>query len=174
MPNQSADIVADALTEFSSAPPQTRMLLHADGSTTALLEALVAAPLSVQVEQQRVIRADDVSDVVRDLLGAARSAMVVERRSRILAVERDVVSVNRVIFAGPDREALVPPEDVLLGPHLRDIGLAVRRTRLAASREFWPAHGPRVRCGSKTYVMECGFAGRVYVHERFNPEFVPL
>lgn len=171
---EDSQILNDRLHEFSSAPPQTRMLLYADGSTTVLLEALVAAQLEVQVEQQRLVRADDIPNIGCDLLGAAPSAMVVDRKSRILTADHDVISVNRVIIAGPDRDALVPPDRELLGPHLRKIGLVVHRKPLAAARDTWPMAAAETACGSKTYVMDCGFAGQVYVHERFNPEFVPL
>ncbi|QBJ98193.1 hypothetical protein ERC79_21295 [Rhodococcus sp. ABRD24] len=161
-----------SLLEFSSAPPQTRMLLYADSSTTVLLEALVVDRLKVQVEQQILVRADDFPDIGCGLLGAAPSAMVVDRKSRILTADHDVISVNRVIIAGPDRDSLVPADGELLGPHLRNIGLVMQRKPLAAARDIWPVDG--MECGSKTYVIDCRPAGRVYVHERFNPQFIPL
>ncbi len=161
-----------SLPEFSSAPPQTRMLLCADSSTTVLLEALLADRLKVQVEQQCLIRADDVPDIGCDLLGAEPSAIVVDRKSRILTTSHDVISVNRVIISGPERDALVPIDDELLGPHLRKIGLAMKRKPLAAGRDIWPVDG--MECCSKAYIIDCNSAGRVYVHERFNPQFIPL
>ncbi|WP_026240265.1 hypothetical protein [Parafrankia discariae] len=164
----------ERLREFATAPPHTRMLVCADGSTTVLLEALIGARLSVQVTRQRKVSAGDVPEIGCHLLGVEPEEIVVDRISRILTPADDVISVNRVVIGGPGAARLIPPDEELLGPHLRRIGVTARRDPLGAARGTWPLGGNRGECVSKEYVIDCGFAGRVYVHERFNPGFVPL
>ncbi|MBC2878362.1 MULTISPECIES: hypothetical protein [Streptomyces] len=166
--------MTERLGEFSSAPPQTRMLVCADGSTTVLLDALVGERLRVRVDHQRQVRAARVRHIGCDVLGAAPDALVVDRRSRILTPALDVISVNRVVIAARRCGQLVPPDDELLGPYLKAMGLSLTREPIAVSRGVWPLGGTAPACVSKEYVIECGGAGRVYVHERFNPRYVPL
>ncbi|QTT72425.1 hypothetical protein J7W19_02345 [Streptomyces mobaraensis NBRC 13819 = DSM 40847] len=164
----------ERLGEFSSAPPQTRMLVCADGSTTVLLDALVGERLRVRVDHQRQVRAARVRHIGCHVLGAAPDALVVDRRSRILTPALDVISVNRVVIAARRCGQLVPPADELLGPYLKAMGLSLSREPIAVSRGVWPLGGAAPACVSKEYVIDCGGAGRVYVHERFNPRYVPL
>ncbi|WP_171165572.1 hypothetical protein [Streptomyces sp. I05A-00742] len=166
--------MTERLKEFSSAPPQTRMLVCADGSTTVLLDALVGEPLSVRVDHQRLVRAALVRHIGCRILGAAPDALVVDRQSRILTSGLDVISVNRVVIAARSDGELVPPRDELLGPYLKAMGLALTRETIAVSRDVWPLGGTAPACVSKEYVIDCGAPGRVYVHEKFNPRFVPL
>lgn len=161
------------LSEFPSAPPQTRMLVCADGSTTVLLNALVGERLSIQVDQQQRVPAASVQRIGCQILGAAPGAPVVDRRSRILTSRGGVISVNHVVIAARGADGLVPPPEEFVGPYLKRVGLALRRELLAVSRGTWPL-GPASDCLSKEYLIDCGDAGRMYVHERFNPRFVPL
>lgn len=166
--------MTEQLKEFPSAPPQTRMLVCADGSTTVLLDALMGEQLSVRVDYQQHIPAASVERIGCHLLGASPGAQVVDRQSRILTSDRDVISVNRVVIAGRNSAALVPPPEELLGPYLKRAGLALKRELIAVSLGSWPLSGSSPDCVSKEYIIDCGDAGRVYVHERFNPRFVPL
>ncbi|MEV7196967.1 hypothetical protein AB0N81_34965 [Streptomyces sp. NPDC093510] len=166
--------MTEQLKEFPSAPPQTRMLVCADGSTTVLLDALMGEQLSVRVDHQRQVPAARVERIGCRILGASPGTLVVDRQSRILTSDRAVISVNRVVIAGRGSDSLVPPPEELLGPYLKRAGLALKRELIAVSRGSWPLAGPPSDCVSKEYVIDCGEAGRVYVHERFNPRFVPL
>ncbi|MEU6125006.1 hypothetical protein [Streptomyces sp. NPDC047123] len=166
--------MTEQLKEFPSAPPQTRMLVCADGSTTVLLDALVGEQLSVLVDHQRHVPAARVERIGCGILGAAPATVVVDRQSRILTPDREVISVNRVVIAGRGGDRLVPPPEELLGPYLKRAGLALKRELIAVSRGSWPLSGGSPDCVSKEYIIDCGDAGRVYVHERFNPRFVPL
>ncbi|MFC0844349.1 MULTISPECIES: hypothetical protein [Streptomyces] len=164
----------ERLNQFSSAPPHTRMLVCADGSTTLLLDALVGERLSVRVDHQQQVPAARVRRIGCQILGAAPDALVVDRQTRILTPDDEVISVNRVVIAGRESDRLVPPPDELLGPYLKKVGLALKRDPIAVSRDTWPLDDTSPACVSKEYIIDCGGAGRVYVHERFNPKFVPL
>ncbi|MFD9792914.1 hypothetical protein ACFWXK_18400 [Streptomyces sp. NPDC059070] len=150
------------------------MLLCADGSTTLLLDALVGEPLSIRVDHQQQIPAARLQRIGCHILGAASDDMVVDRQSRILTTNLEVISVNRVVIAGPDRDKLIPPPEELLGPYLKRAGLPIKREPLAVSRDTWPLDSADPECVSKEYIIYCGEAGRVYIHEKFNPRFVPL
>ncbi|MBD0741165.1 hypothetical protein [Streptomyces sp. CBMA152] len=151
------------------------MLVCTDGSTTLLLNALVGEGLSVRVDHQRQIPAAQVQRIGCHILGAAPNALVVDRQSRILTPDSDVISVNRVVIAGPHSDRLIPPPDELLGPYLKKSGLAMKREAIAAALDTWPLSGDASpECASKEYIIDCGDAGRVYIHEKFNPRYVPL
>ncbi|WP_445397710.1 hypothetical protein ACSMX9_26670 [Streptomyces sp. LE64] len=166
--------MTERLNQFSSAPPQTRMLICTDGSTTLLLNALVGEQLSVRVDHQQQVPAARVRRIGCHILGIAPDVLVVDRQTRIFIPGKEVVSVNRVVIAGRESDRLVPPPDELLGPYLKKVGLALKRELIAASRDIWPLDENSPACVSKEYIIDCGTAGRMYVHERFNPRFVPL
>ncbi|MBW8086517.1 MULTISPECIES: hypothetical protein [Streptomyces] len=166
--------MTDRLKQFSSAPPQTRMLVCADGSTTVLLDALVGERVSVRVDHQRRVPAARVRHIGCHILGASPGTLVIDRRSSILTSGKDVISVNRVVIAGRDSQKLVPPPEQPLGPYLKTAGFTLTREPIDVSRDIWPLDSAAPACVSKEYVIDCGSAGRVYVHEKFNPGFVPL
>ncbi|MFI8815883.1 MULTISPECIES: hypothetical protein [unclassified Streptomyces] len=165
--------MTERLNQFSSAPPQTRMILSSDGSTTLLLDALIGEKLSVGVDHQQRVPAARLKRIGCHILGVAPEALVVDRQSRILNTNNDVISVNHVVIAGRDRDKLVPPPGELLGPYLKRAGLPLKREPLAVSHETWPLGSTSPECVCKEYIIDCGDAGRVYIHEKFNPRFVP-
>lgn len=154
-------------------PTGTRMLLASDGSTTLMLEALLETRLSAIADVQHRITADALPGGVRSALRIGSSAEVVERRSRLVLPSLDAVSVNHVVLAAPDIEAVLPAPGEPLGNALlaRDVP-QVRRLLRVGCFATWPPN--RGRCATKEYVIECGPMARIYVRELFNPTYIPV
>ena len=165
-------------TVDSTLPIITRMLLHADGSTTRLLEALVGQRLSVEVLDQRTVASATLSPAVRTALRCADDDPMIVRRSRLSAAGAPV-SMNSVVITGSDAEltALLAQQRIPIGRSLAAAGRHLGRTVLATGRGAWPddEHGEAVPCAYKESVLVDHTAAAVaYLHERFNPAFAPV
>ncbi|OKJ94695.1 hypothetical protein AMK26_33450 [Streptomyces sp. CB03234] len=149
----------------------TKMLLAADGSTTVLLEAWFSTDLSTVIDFQGPRGAIGLAEEIRDALGLVADEPVIERFSRLITPEGEVMSVNRVILSEENAGLLLPPPGVPIGHHLARNGLSGTRRMIDAGDGRWnPGNIP---CSRKEYVISCNPRMRIYVHERFNPLWVP-
>ena len=154
-------------------PAQTRLLLQSDGSTTLLLESLVDLRVAVEVESQSPVSADELSPSVRAGLGLARTDVVVRRNSVLRTPCGRTVSRNLVVFrpeAAPWLAGAADPTP--LGYQLRNQQALQHRELIDHGVSVWADDGPP--CAFKEYVIHRSAGARIYVHERFNPVFVPV
>jgi chorismate-pyruvate lyase len=160
---------------MSALPRETRMLLESEGSTTVLLESLIGVQVEVRVDRQEPTTAASLSDEARDSLRLSPSESVVLRRSRLVLPDAGVVSVNRVAFR-PDAVPWLMQsiEDAPIGHQLRGRRSLQYRTMLANGLSDWPLGAVTEPCAYKKYVIHCADGAEMYVHERFNPEFVSV
>jgi chorismate-pyruvate lyase len=164
------------LADHTTLPAVTRMLLSADGSTTVLLEALVRARLTALVDRQGAVTPDQVPAGLPDLLAGPddHPGALVERRSRLVTPDLEVVSTNLVVVRHRDAAELLPPADVPLGRHLARHRLSVRREALRQTVGRWPLTPDQPPCAGKEYLIHCRAGARIYVRELFNPGFVAV
>ncbi|MGW1024999.1 hypothetical protein ACWD4J_15070 [Streptomyces sp. NPDC002577] len=156
-------------------PPVTRMLLESEGSTTVLLESLVGVQVELTVHGQEPVAAGGLADEVRRTLRVSDGERCVVRRSSLVVPGEEPISVNEVVF----REGSVPwltrsVEDAPIGRQLRGRGTLQFRTLLAHGLDRWPLSDAGAACAYKKYVIHCDDGAELYVHERFNPRYVPL
>lgn len=172
----TASLDADSVTtiDTSKFPAVTRMILSSDGSTTVLLEALVRSSLSAVVDSQHTIRRSAVPVRLQIILGADNEAEVVERRSRLVTPNMEVVSSNVVLIPDWDSGRLLPPDGCPLGRHLAHHELAGRRESLGQTIVSSPFGGGQQLCSSKEYLIHCRSGALIHVSELFNPRIVPL
>jgi hypothetical protein len=151
-----------------------RMILANDGSTTVLLEALTGCRLAVDVDTQRVVPAATVPGPAREALELDLSQHVLERRSCLVTPAHDVVSVNLVVYDADAVEKIgQPDEQKPIGHQLRDRRLPHVRDVLECGSTAW-VHGSGVTpCAYKAYIIRYPGGGAAYLHERFNPRWVP-
>jgi chorismate-pyruvate lyase len=154
-------------------PDITRMLLYSDGSTTVLLEALVRRRLVAVVDRQGLVDPAGVPDSVYDKLcpDGARVPLV-QRNTRLVTADQDVLSTNRVFLLAADSADLLPSKDVPLGRFLASQRLSAWRDHVSFTVRQWP-HGPGRPSVGKDYVIHCRSGARIYVSEQFNPDFIP-
>ncbi|MFI6444171.1 hypothetical protein [Kitasatospora sp. NPDC050543] len=153
----------------------TRMLLASDGSTTLLLESLLDRRLTVRVAAQRTVTAAEAPPRALAALGLDPEHRVVDRASALVTVTGEVVSRNTVVFTAPPRGWSGTSEDTVpLGRRLRDAHTLQHRSLLSSGTTWW-AHedGEGEPCAYKEYLIHCEDGGRLYVHEVFNPCYVP-
>jgi chorismate-pyruvate lyase len=167
-------VKATARQDVVALPPQTRMLLESEGSTTILLEALTGRRMAVRVTAQASAALPDVDVDARVALDAPGLESVIVRES-VLVADGVTVSVNRVVFAESTAPWLVrDPSDVPIGHQLRRRGALQHRVLLGSGVDTWPLDGGDQPCVFKKYVIRSSTGGDLYVHERFNPHIVPL
>ncbi|MFJ9607463.1 hypothetical protein ACIRS1_14110 [Kitasatospora sp. NPDC101176] len=154
-------------------PVATRMLLASDGSTTVLLESLLGRRLSVRVSLQHRVGAGQAPPQALASLGLGPEHTVVERHSVLVTDDDEVVSRNLVVFTAPPRGWSGAADDAVpLGHRLRDTLTLQHRRLLGSGTDRWsPDDEP---CAYKEYLISCDDGARLYVHERFDPRFVPL
>lgn len=162
------------LGDLSALPATTRMLLAADGSTTALLEALLRAPLTAVVDRQETYTATSVPTRLRDKLRTARGGGYVHRHSRLLTPAEQVVSINLVLLPRQEADALIPPGQRPLGRHLTGNRLTAGREPLGRFTAHWPPRAGAEPCVGKDYLIHLRSGARIYVRELFNPILVPI
>ncbi|WP_232236385.1 chorismate pyruvate-lyase family protein [Nocardia sp. BMG51109] len=156
------------------------MLLSADGSTTTLLEALTGQRLTVEVIDQRAATAVTLSETIRTALRCATDDdPVIVRRSRLSSEAGALVSVNAVVITGSDRDltALLAQQRLPIGHSLAAAGRHLGRTVLSTGRVIWPADEDAggIPCACKESVLlDHTSAAVAYLHERFNPAYVPV
>jgi chorismate-pyruvate lyase len=156
-------------------PRETRMLLRSEGSTTTLLESLTGLSLSVLVDYQNPIEFASVDPDAKDALGLSERDCVILRASRLVTESGETVSVNRVVFSADAVPWLVEAiDDVPLGHRLHRLHALQRRTILSYGQADWPRGDLEQECAYKTYVIHLVDDSSLYVHELFNPAFVPI
>lgn len=156
-------------------PPQTRMLLESEGSTTILLESLIACRLTVRVDSQLPVDAGSLDHRVRDELGLPLHAKPVLRKSALLTPDGEVVSSNRVVFDGSAVPWLADSQDSTpLGMELRARNSMQHRVILDNGLTRWPPGGAGTPCAFKEYIINCSDGSRIHIHETFSPHFVPV
>ncbi|MGW0522489.1 hypothetical protein [Crossiella sp. NPDC003009] len=161
------------LGDLTDLPATTRMLLAADGSTTALLEALLRAPLTAVIDRQETHTANSVPVPLREKLRTARGGGYVHRHSRLVTPTNQVVSINLVLLPRQEADALLPPGQRPLGRHLTGNRLSAGREALGRFTAHWPPRSGLERCVGKDYLIHLRSGARIYVRELFNPGLVP-
>ncbi|MGX1770562.1 chorismate--pyruvate lyase family protein [Nocardia brasiliensis] len=155
-------------------PPIARMILHADGSTTRLLEALLGQPLSLSLQEQQAGLAAAVAPEVRFALGCAATDEIMYRRSQLCSSAGAVVSSNEVtvVCRDPGITALLTHCGTPIGHALTAAGRQLPRVLPASGRSARP--DDLQRCVYKEYLF-LDAAGDPIAHfrERFNPVYVP-
>lgn len=156
--------------------PSIRMLLAGDGSTTVLLEALTGSRLSVRVDAQGENTSDHLSAQIRAALELPAGARVLERRSCLVTPAQEVVSINLVVLDEMARHRVGEPDTLVpIGCQLRDRRISQHREHISSGVAPWPGGGAQaVDSAYKEYVIHYANGGRVYVHEHFSPQLVPL
>lgn len=159
-----------------SLPPETRLLLASDGSTTLLLESLLGLAMTVHVTSQETVQAAELPAGVLDVLGLASRDRAVRRLSELRSPDGGTVSRNLVVHpaAGapylPDSEDLTP-----LGLRLRALRFPQQhREILACGITAWDDSAGAPACAFKEYVIRCADESHIYIRERFHPRFVPV
>ncbi|MCM2425608.1 hypothetical protein [Streptomyces sp. RKAG337] len=175
MENSAPGIHRTARGTFMELPPQTRMLLESEGSTTILLESLIACRLTVRVDSQLPVDAGSLDRRIRDELGLSPHAKPVLRRSALLTPAGEVVSSNRVVFDGSAVPWLADSQDSTpLGRELRARNSMQHRVILDNGLASWPPGGAGTPCAFKEYIINCSDGSRIHLHETFSPHFVPV
>jgi 3-deoxy-7-phosphoheptulonate synthase len=128
---------------FSFLAPATRMLLSADGSTTALLQALISGPLTVRVLGQSVTQARYVPENAR-----------------------------LALLLGEDAEVLASGTSAI-GPQLSKHRVEHHRELIACGVGLWPEAREPLAAAVKAYVIYSGGAPLIFIRETFNPAIVP-
>ncbi|MCZ4121786.1 hypothetical protein [Streptomyces sp. H39-S7] len=175
MENSAPGIHRTSRGTFTGLPPQTRMLLESEGSTTILLESLIGCRLSVRVDSQLPVDAASLDHRVLDALGLSPHAKPVLRRSALLTPGGEVVSSNRVVFDGAAVPWLADSQDPTpLGLGLRARNSLQHRVILDNGLADWPPGGAGTPCAFKEYLINCSDGSRIHLHETFSPHFVPV
>jgi hypothetical protein len=165
------------------------MLLASDGSTTLLLEALLGLELHVEVARQELRSAGDLDRGVRSAIRAGRSDELLVRHSALRTAEGKIVSRNLVVTdagSGTPMRGLLRDLDTPLGRGLIALGVSQSRRLLDWGLADWPRTdeagaegavgteaGDADPCVYKAYVLLEEDVPAIYIHERYNPEFVP-
>jgi hypothetical protein len=153
------------------------MLLASDGSTTLLLQALTGSRLSLEVPHQSESAAAELPAEVRTAIGAAPHDKVVVRHSELRTEAGDVVSRNLVVAPQGRPGAahrLLDDRSTPLGFGLIALGLSQSRRLVASGLDRWEPDAAGAPCSFKSYVLAEGGVPSMYIHERFNPVFVPV
>nr|WP_202514036.1 MULTISPECIES: hypothetical protein [unclassified Streptomyces] len=157
-------------------PPETRLLLASDGSTTLLLESLLGFTMTVHVISQEAVDATAIPSGAREVLQLGDDSRAVRRLSELRAPDGRVVSRNLVAHPAAESPHLPDAADLTpLGLRLRALRFPQQhRSLLAHGLTHWDdaAHVPV--CAFKEYVIRCADESRIYVRERFNPGLVPV
>lgn len=148
------------------------MLLHNDGSTTVLLQALVDSPLSAEVLPELDARSITADEHVPRVFAVHGRRDLAVRRSRLRDTTGAVVSENTITFRVNDRDLLMPPAEVPFGLHTRQLGLFERRRILGVGVTAEPFGLLPAGASGRIYEIEFSNRARVLVHEVFNPQFV--
>lgn len=158
------------ISRFAAAP--TRMLLTADGLTTALLEAWTGAPARLAAADHRLLPAEVAPTGTAELLDAEPGEALIVRRSVLAGgdgteLSRNVVVARPALSEGAERcltDATAP-----IGAALHAAGTAHRRTVLDAGTRDWDGEP----AAYKTYLLWHGTQQLAVITETFNPAVVP-
>ncbi|MFW6639890.1 chorismate--pyruvate lyase family protein [Nocardiopsis algeriensis] len=143
------------------------------GSTTLLLEEALGCPLSVRLLERRTATASELPARVSRLLGLARSAPVIVRRSEMSAADGIPVSRNLVVSDARTPRYLA---EILSDPRT-PLGRALAATAGSGSRRIvscgrtpWDGEGTGVGdAPCRDYLIRLPEAPPLYVAERFRP-----
>lgn len=160
------------LTPYADLPLLTRLILGADGSTTLLLQTLVASKLSAESVPEDAASTQSEGCAERSEVFDHQENLAV-RRSRLRDREGMIVSENLITYRSADSDVLIPRDATPFGVHTRRLGLFERR-RIFQSGVTKSAFGA-MPAGSAGRAYEILFSAglRVLVHEIFNPSVLP-
>ncbi|MES4903203.1 MULTISPECIES: hypothetical protein [unclassified Streptomyces] len=153
------------------------MLLASDGSTTLLLEALTGGELTVDVLCQGRASARDLPPEIPGSIGAGAESELLVRRSRLRTASGESISKNLVVARQGDHSpmlSLLSNTRAPLGRGLVSLGLSQSRHIVATGEDLWEDSLGGEPCAYKAYVLVEQGDPQVYIHERFNPLYVPL
>ncbi|MFM0068842.1 hypothetical protein [Paraburkholderia aspalathi] len=165
--------VARLTAEPSKGHEATRMLLSSDGSTTALLEALIQHKLNAHVFSQEALPAAQLPSTAVSALEFSPNDIAIERRSALVAPDGSVINRNIVVVQKAQRDWIGKREnDIPLGDWMRNRSVKQHRKILSSGASTWPEESEHRACAYKEYIVSCDDGSRLYIHERFNPDYV--
>jgi hypothetical protein len=147
-----------------------RVVLAADGSTTALLEALLGRRLKARVHSQKSISAAEAPDTASRELVLGPDDPIIERRSALVDDDGRVVSQNLVIgLEQADEWLSADGADIPIGVALRKSGVKTLRKILSNGSSTWDGGE---ECLFKEYTLFGDNGTKLYIHEKFNPSVI--
>ncbi|MFK4264245.1 chorismate--pyruvate lyase family protein [Streptomyces milbemycinicus] len=158
-------------------PAITRMLLASDGSTTLLLEALTGGELTIDVLYQGRAYARDFPPEISDSIGVGTESEILVRRSRLRTATGEPISKNLVVARREHQSpmlGLLSDRHAPLGRGLISLGLSQARHIVATGEDWWDESPTGEPCAYKAYVLVEQGNPVLYIHEKFNPLYVPL
>ncbi|MGO4423850.1 chorismate pyruvate-lyase family protein, partial [Streptomyces sp. MCAF7] len=159
-------------------PAITRMLLASDGSTTLLLEALTGGKLTVDVLCQGRASAREFPPEIPGSIGVGAESELLVRRSRLRTASGESISKNLVVARQGNHSpmlSLLSNTRAPLGRGLVSLGLSQSRHIVATGEDLWDdSSGSAEPCAYKAYVLVEQGDPLLYIHEKFNPMYVPL
>ncbi|MEV0504057.1 hypothetical protein AB0I84_41580 [Streptomyces spectabilis] len=156
------------------ADPFTRRLLTHRGSTTALLEHHLGAPLALRLVAQRVRRTGMAAAHLLPLLGPHADEPWLVRRTELRHHSHAAVSRNLVMGPLPRRADLctiLTSDTVPLGRALAEHRLPQRRRLLRVGRSPWRPLA--TSAAWRGYVVHVDDELPFYVEEFFHPAIAP-
>ncbi|MFF2083729.1 chorismate--pyruvate lyase family protein [Nocardia sp. NPDC058176] len=167
------DSVPIPVSDF--ADPTTRALLACDGSTTVLLEAMLRAPVTIDVLEQFEQRAAAIPREPRCALELSGVDRVLVRHSVLLAPGGRPVSWNRAVVVATAANPLYPlcfDRTRPLGPAMAAADVSHRRRVLSTGQHRRPGGGPGPAAG-KCYLICTDGTPRLHLTEVYSPELFP-
>ncbi|WP_405588957.1 hypothetical protein [Streptomyces sp. NBC_01190] len=158
-------------------PPETRMLLTSDGSTTTLLEALVGEELFIRVSSQEQRLALDFPAETAVFPGLSEGSVLLARSSQLRTRRGDLVSDNLVLapIGGTALGGLMDDRQAPLGRGMVRLGMSQSRRLISVGLDRWQGEsGSGHICARKTYTMMENGRPVMYIAERFNPVYAPV
>ena len=173
-PGQAAALGKDLMEPDKTSPMPTHFIVlrHQEGDDWDYVviqhlgpKAEVTSSTPPPTDAQRALNADP-------------NVEALIRRSSLRTSDDQPVSRNLVVALCHQDEALGPVftgRESPIGRGLGAQGLARARRILGTGEADWlDSDGARRPCAFKAYVLERAGQPLAYLHERFNPEFVPL
>ncbi|WP_348537502.1 hypothetical protein [Nocardia carnea] len=145
---------------------------------TTLLEALVGAPLRLDLLEQSPTTAAELAGGIRCALGLSGAEPVIIRRSVLTIGNGTVVSKNSVVIvAGHESAAVLADRHRPIGHSMTAMGYHLARIVLGSGLTTWSRAGTANgdRCVYKESLLQDRADIPVaHLHERISPEFAPL
>lgn len=152
----------------------TRALLACDGSTTVVLEAVLRAPVALEVRDQFPQPASELTHELRCALGLSGHDHVLVRYSALLRSGRPVSWNHAVVVADPGNPLyrLCLDRARPLGSAMAAAGLSHRRRVLTTGLHARPDAEPGPAAG-KTYLIYTDDRPQLHLTEIFHPRLFP-
>lgn len=153
-------------------PLITRMLLYGDGSTTVLLQQIAGTRIVAEVLPVRTV-VDHGHRLHREVFPGVAPTTLRLRHTRLRNEEGGVISENIITYRDSDERALIPPNGIPFGIHIRRLG-AFERRRIFDTGITRTSFGllPEA-AAARAYEIAFSTKQRVLVHEVFNPAVIP-